>query len=179
MGKQKGHERHGAQCIVLMGVMGSGKSSIARMLSKILQYRVVDNDAELASRLGMSTSAFSAAHGIDALHQEERSMFFAVCSDVEDKIVCAPGSSAEWLTPDNFPLGALGVWLDVPPDVAWERIHRGSQARPQALLQEEEVFQTESMQRRPLYESCARIILHGEFAVPDIPAALIGALVRE
>ncbi|MGC8461962.1 MAG: shikimate kinase [Candidatus Dormibacteria bacterium] len=158
-----------------MGAMGSGKSSIAGVLAERLSYPMVDNDAALALRLGMSTSAYSSAHGIEKLHREEKAMFFSVCKGYQPKIVCAPGSSAEWLTPETFPGNAVGVWLDVSPDVLWERINRGSANRPRELLAKREEFCSETRERMVKYRACARIVLHGNFPTPTLPGLLLAS----
>ena len=51
------------QNIVLVGFMGSGKSSIGRLLAKKLRFQFVDTDRAIVERAGLEISEIFARHG--------------------------------------------------------------------------------------------------------------------
>ena len=53
----------GPRSLVLVGMMGAGKSSIGRKLAQRLNLPFVDADAEIESAAGMSISEIFAKHG--------------------------------------------------------------------------------------------------------------------
>src|SRR5689334_14413518 len=60
-----------ARHVVLMGLMGSGKSTVGRPLAARLDRPFVDNDDRLAARTGQTAREVAAAEGADALHARE------------------------------------------------------------------------------------------------------------
>jgi shikimate kinase len=58
--------------VVLLGLMGAGKTSIGRLVAARLDRELVDGDVVLDTITGGRTAAdFAAAEGIDALHEKE------------------------------------------------------------------------------------------------------------
>ena len=58
--------------IVLVGLMGSGKTTIARRLAKQLGWPLRDSDADIRAAHGLTARALAERDGIDALHDLER-----------------------------------------------------------------------------------------------------------
>ena len=63
--------QHPPRTLVLIGFMGSGKSTIGRMLHEQLGYRLIDTDLLIEERQGMSVSDIFAQHGEPAFRDME------------------------------------------------------------------------------------------------------------
>jgi shikimate dehydrogenase len=57
--------------IVLVGMPGSGKTSVGRALAERMDRRFVDLDEEFVRRAGMSIPDYFQAHGVDSFREEE------------------------------------------------------------------------------------------------------------
>ena len=78
--------------VVLVGFSGSGKSSIARLLSTKLGWKLVDTDADIENRLGTTVPEIFASKGEQFFRQIEREMLLEVLST--DNAVIATGGAA-------------------------------------------------------------------------------------
>ncbi|KLO97580.1 negative-acting regulatory protein [Fusarium fujikuroi] len=89
--------------VALIGMRGSGMSTLAVMASSALGFRVLDADQYFYKATGLSRAVYKATHGISQYRQEElrlmRSMLFD--NPTGAVIVCGPGvvegTGKEWL----------------------------------------------------------------------------------
>ena len=162
--------------IVLIGFMGSGKSSIARELSQILGYPVVDTDALVAQRAGKSISKIFAEDGQDAFRDHESAILEALAEQkVERQIIATGGGIVE--RPANCgSLRKLGyvVWLIVSPA---EILNRTSRNKDRPLLNSanpEETIRTLLDHRAPIYSETAHEEIDTDnLTFPEIATGII------
>lgn len=120
--------------IIITGFMGSGKSSVAKALAELLNYRVIDLDEVIESAAGRSPAAIIQEDGEARFRELERQ---ALTSSMEDngKQVLALGGGT-WILKANRDQiqqhGAVSVWLDAPFDLCWKRIAGAVDQRPLA-----------------------------------------------
>jgi shikimate kinase len=144
-----------ARNLVLIGPMGAGKSSVARLLAVWTGWRAVDTDAWVRRDQGRSIPEIFAERGEAFFREREAAALEAL--EGRSRFVVATGGGIV-VRPDNRErLRALGcvIWLSASPDVLFERVSR-NQRRP--LLQTADPRSTlvELLQvREPLYRSCA------------------------
>jgi len=141
--------------IVLVGFMGSGKSTVGRMLARQLRFRFLDTDKLVEERERMSIPAIFEKHGETHFRERETSALESL-RDVKRHIIATGGGIVT--VPGNIPLlRSLGlvVLLKADPDEIYRRVSRNSD-RP--LLQVEDprkrVLDLMAV-RQPLYESAA------------------------
>ncbi|KAM0306178.1 hypothetical protein ACHAPM_000738 [Fusarium culmorum] len=90
--------------IALIGMRGSGLSTLAVLASSTLGFRVLDADQYFYKVTGLSRAAYKAAHGISKYRQEELQLIRTMLFDNPTGaiIVCGPGAvegkGKEWLT---------------------------------------------------------------------------------
>ena len=110
--------------IVLMGMMGAGKTTVGRALAERLDVRYADNDAALLARTGEDAASFALEHGVDALHRLEHEVLADALRAEDRAVVGAPGSIA--LDPDAEVVlrGQLAVWLRASLATLSARVHR-------------------------------------------------------
>ena len=132
-----------AETVALAGMMGSGKSTVARRLGLLLGRRVVSLDEVIARAAGKTIPAIFAEDGEAAFRALERQAIAAlpagVVADLGGGAFCDPAGAARLLGT------ARVVFLDVSAGEAARRIGAGEgrplAARWEALL----------ARRRPLY----------------------------
>ena len=121
-------------CLILIGMMGAGKTTVGRELARRRGMRFVDCDQEIVARTGVSIPTIFEIEG-EAGFRRRESQVLAELS-LESDIVVATGGGIV-LAPANRELLAqrgVVIYLDVPPPILWERT-RHDRNRP--LLQVE------------------------------------------
>jgi shikimate kinase len=132
-----------AETVAIAGMMGSGKSTVAAHLGRLLRRRVVRLDDEIARAAGKTIAAIFAEDGEPAFRALERRAVAAlppgVVADLGGGAFCDPASAARLLATGRV------VFLDVSAQEAARRI--GADAgRPLAPRWVELLAR-----RRPLY----------------------------
>ncbi|NP_001130232.1 Shikimate kinase 3, chloroplastic [Zea mays] len=124
------------RCVYLVGMMGSGKTTVGKILSEVLGYSFFDSDKLVEKAVGISSVA-----EIFQLHSETffRDNESEVLTDLSSmhRLVVATGGGAV-IRPINWSYMKKGltVWLDVPLDALARRIAAvGTASRP--LLHQE------------------------------------------
>jgi shikimate kinase len=146
--------------VVLVGFMGSGKSSVGRLIARFLHGRFVDTDRLVVDRTGgREITVIFAEHGEAWFRQEESSALLSLIGG--SGLVVATGGGIVTV-PENLPaLKKLGfvVWLTAGEEVIWERVSRNKR-RP--LLHTEnprETVRTLLARRNPMYEAVADLTI--------------------
>jgi shikimate kinase len=118
--------------IVLVGFMGSGKSSTGRYVADQLGRIFIDMDTELERREGRDIPAIFAQEGEPRFRQLERALVQELAA--RDQLVIAPGGGIV-VNPDNvrdFAARGLVINLKVSPEMV---LHRVGQDPHRPLLQ--------------------------------------------
>jgi shikimate kinase len=136
-----------AERIVLVGLPGSGKSTVGPLLAQRLGWRFIDLDAQIEAVTGMPVSQVFAKLGEAEFRRIETELTAGL--GCEPRIVLAPGGG--WIVYNQLS-DALVVWLEVDPHVAIRRLGDGVTGRP--LLQPEPLARMNSLltEREPYYQ---------------------------
>lgn len=123
----------GRRSIVLIGMMGAGKSSIGRRLAARLGVPFVDADSEIEKAAGMSIADIFARHG-EADFRGGEARVIARLLDGGPQVL-ATGGGAVMNSDTRAAIKAKGVsiWLKAEIDVLMRRINKRKSDRP--LLQ--------------------------------------------
>ena len=137
--------------VVLVGMMGTGKSSIGRRLATLLHLPFVDADEAIEQAAQLSISEIFERHGETAFRDGERRVIARLM--VGERKVIATGGGA-FINPETRALilaKAITVWLDADIDTLVERTTR-KDTRP--LLRQgdpREILTRLRDERRPAY----------------------------
>lgn len=115
--------------IVLIGMMGAGKSTVGRALATRLRVRYADNDEALAAVAGRSAAEIAHDEGVDALHHQEWRVLEDALRTDDRSVVGAPGSVAFDSARDQLFAGQTVVWLRARPQTLARRVEHDA-ARP-------------------------------------------------
>jgi shikimate kinase len=144
--KDKSAIRNPQSAIVLVGFMGSGKTTVAKVLAEKLDCDFVDLDSFIESREGRSIASIIDEKGEASFRGIETKALRDVFEENRARII-APGGGA-WMIEENRKLiseyDCLTVWLDAPFELCWERIKTESDTRP---------FARDKEKARRLYDS--------------------------
>lgn len=116
--------------IVMIGMMGAGKTAVGRAVAARLSAPFRDSDEALVTAAGMSIADIFARDGEAFFRQKEAQVIERLMSE-EGAVVLSVGGGA-FLNADTRGLIArhgVAVWLDAPLDVLWERV-RHKDTRP-------------------------------------------------
>ena len=161
----------------LVGMPGSGKSTVGRQLAHRAGVPFIDLDHRLEQTLGTTIRSFFEAEG-EARFRDIESQVLADVAQQPGGMVLSTGGGAvlDPMNREHLKAGGWVVYLDVPPDVLWHRT-RGDRNRP--LLQVDDprarVRELHGI-RDPLYREVADFIAesgHGS------PLTIVRQLERE
>jgi len=119
--------------IALIGFMGTGKSSVGRLLAEQLHFSFIDTDALIEARAGKAIAAIFASEGEAAFRKLEREAVAELGARRRTVIATGGGVGADAANVASLREHALVVCLWASPEHIWERT-RGQTHRP--LLQE-------------------------------------------
>jgi len=145
--------------VVLVGFMGSGKSSVGRLVARVLRSRFVDTDRLVVDRVGREITDIFAEHGEDRFRLEEGRALRNLLG--QTGLVVATGGGIVTI-PENRPtLKTLGlvVWLTAREEVIWERVSRNKKRPLLHTDNPRETVQVLLEKRNPLYEAVADLII--------------------
>lgn len=162
--------------LFLVGLRGSGKSTIARIVARTLGWEWRDADDELEKRFGQSIRSIFAAEGEAGFRDKESVILESLCR--LPRHVIATGGGVVLREANRSLLRASGrvVWLNADVETLWRRVQAdGATAvrRPTLTVggrgEMEEIFHL----REPLYRQCADYIAQTGGREPDEIAAEI------
>jgi shikimate kinase len=153
--------------LILVGMMGAGKTTVGRMLAERLGWRSFDSDAQIKEDTGYTVPELFAERGESAFRAEEERVLAEALAGDEPVVVSAAGGVV--LSPANRALltrSGTVVWLRADPGVLAARVGDGT-GRP--LLDDDPATVLASLYevRRPLYESVATLAVDVGALTPD------------
>jgi shikimate kinase len=158
--------------VLLLGLMGSGKTTVGRLVAASLGLPYLDNDVLIAEREGRSSVELAAAGGA-VLHDAESRLLRALLGRTDHFVAGVPASVAD--RSDDVALvasaAAVVVYLDVPPDVLVQRVV-GDGPRPWLGDDPSAFVRATHARRDPVLREAAGIVVDGALR-PDAVAALI------
>jgi shikimate kinase len=159
-------------------MMGSGKTTIGRMLAKRLGRRFIDSDQEIEARTGVRVPVIFEIEGEGGFRKREAEVIESL--SLESGLVMATGGGAV-LNPDSRDVlrqRGFVVYLDVPPKVLFERT-RHDRNRP-LLHVPDPLARLESIhaERDALYRNVADLVVNGCIGAKAVVAVIEQALLE-
>ncbi|HEV2956550.1 MAG TPA: shikimate kinase [Xanthobacteraceae bacterium] len=144
-------EALGRRSIVLVGMMGAGKSSVGRRLATRLGLTFVDADTEIEAAAGMSIADIFAAHG-EAYFRSGEARVIARLLEGGPQVMASGGGSI--MSPDTRALirvKGVSIWLDADYEILLRRVKRRTDRPLLKTADPAETLRRLLDERRPLY----------------------------
>ena len=126
--------------IALLGFMGSGKTTIGKLLSNKLGYKFADTDKMIEQSIGLNTVDIFNQKGEAYFRKIETQILNQLCQ--ESDLVIATGGGIPTVTKNRLTIQnfCLSIYLKISPDELLERLTEDEiSARPLFPLNDEEV----------------------------------------
>lgn len=137
--------------VVLIGMMGAGKSSVGRRLAKALSLPFLDADAEIEKAAGMTITEIFAKHGEPEFRSGERRVVARLLDEKTAVIATGGGAWMDETTRAKVRSRAVSVWLKADVDVLLRRVKKRG-GRPLLKNGEpEQVLRDLLAKREPFY----------------------------
>ncbi len=153
--------------IVIMGLMGSGKTTLGRSLASRLGWPFVDNDGVLEARARETARAIADVEGIDRLHALEADVLIDALAATEPAVIDAAASTiddarcrAELERPELF-----SIWLRGSAEVLAQRAG-SSDYRPFEHQSIADVLAEQARVRNPLFAQVADLTIDVDARMP-------------
>lgn len=144
--------RLGDRSIVLIGMMGVGKSSIGRRLGARLAIPFVDADAEIESAAGMSIADIFARHGEAAFRSGEARVIARLLNGGPQVLATGGGAVMNPATRALIQERTVSIWLSADFDLLLRRISKRKAERPMLQTADPAATLRELLaEREPIY----------------------------
>lgn len=164
--------------VVLVGLMGVGKSTVGRRLARRLGLPFVDSDAEIEDAAGYPAAEIFERFGERDFRDGERRLV-ARLIDGEIRVIATGGGA--YIDPTTRQLlneRAITIWLDAPVHILAERTSRRDTRAQLRNGDPKSVLQKLADERRPSYAEAHIHVKSGEGAHRDVVEAIVQALER-
>ena len=162
--------------VVLVGMMGVGKSTVAKRLGRSLHRPVFDTDAEVVTRAGRSIPEIFAADGEPAFRELESTVLLELLDRSEPCVIAGAGGIV--LRSDNreaLRRAGTVVWLRAPVSVLVDRVSLGTH-RPALADDPEGVLSQMETDRDALYAEVADLSVDTSTRFDEVLEAIVAAV---
>ncbi|GJL82405.1 MAG: shikimate kinase [marine bacterium B5-7] len=156
--------------IVLVGPMGVGKTTVGKMLAKLLSKQFIDCDLELERRTGVSVTTIFEIEGEDGFRRRESALLAEVAARTNHVIATGGGVVMREENHEILRRAGRVIYLTAPVRKLLRRT-RNNRNRPLLNTADPKATLEELMQiRDPLYRQVAELVLKVDDRSPDILA---------
>jgi len=170
------HERN----LILVGMMGAGKTTVGRLLARRLKREFFDSDDVIERRCGVSIPVIFEIEGEAGFRVRERQVLAELCG-LHGAVIATGGGAV--LAPESraaISEGGTVIYLHARPTHLWHRVrhdrNRPLLAGPEPQTRLEELY----AQRDPLYREVADLVMDtGRQSVQTLAKDLLARLEAE
>ncbi len=141
--------------IVLVGFMGAGKTTGARMIANVLRERMVDTDKRIEQEIGTTIPDYFREHGEPAFRAIEEQITLELLDQADGGVIALGGGTLQSEKVRVALQRHTVVWLHVSLETAWRRAKRSD--RP--LARDRDSFAALFQERADVYERIADVVL--------------------
>ena len=161
-----------ARAVVIVGLMGSGKTSVAGRVARALGRRLYDSDEDLQEWYGRSAADHVDEYGAELLHTRESDQLRRALAQDPPPVIAAAASVVEDPANRAALAEAYVVWLDAPAPVLAERM-RGGVHRPHFGADPEKLLTRQRERRAGWFAEVADLVVDVGQVGPDQASAMI------
>ncbi len=143
--------RLGGRSIVLVGMMGSGKTSVGKRLAAALGLPFVDADAEIETAAGMTIAEIFARHGEAYFRDGERRVVSRVLGEAQRVVATGGGAYMNAATREKIGERGISIWLKADADVLLRRVRKRVNRPLLSVDDQEQTLRRLIDERYPVY----------------------------
>jgi shikimate kinase len=166
--------------VVLVGLSGSGKTTVARLLARRLGWRFVDTDQVIQRQAGMTVQEIFRSQGEPAFRTLETETVVDVCRRSRQVIATGGGSMVNDTNRSHLLNGNLVVFLESSPEALAGRLSRNMGREPRPLLENSDLVErlAELGRQRDQFYRSADHVVQTDQRTPREVVDVIAELVR-
>jgi shikimate kinase len=163
--------------IVLVGLMGVGKSTVGRRLAKRLGVTFVDSDAAIEDAAGLSPAEVFERYGEHDFRDGERRLVARLVDDGNVRVIATGGGAyVDPRTRELLNARSITIWLDAPVEILAERTSRRDTRAQLRNGDRKATLERLSSERRKSYEEAHIHVKSGAGAHKDVVESILRAL---
>ena len=165
--------------LVLVGLMGAGKSTIGRRLAKEIGWRFVDSDEEIEAAAGCSIADIFTIHGEAIFRDLEKRVISRLVG--EAPMVLATGGGAWMQTPvrEVIKQHATSVWLRAELNVLTDRVSKRNHRPLLETGDKREILDRLMQERYPVYALADYVVDSSDGPHDRVVERVVAALENE
>jgi shikimate kinase len=163
--------------LILVGMMGAGKTTVGRLLARRLKRSFYDIDEEIERRCGVRIPVIFDIEGEAGFRARESQMIDEICA-VENAVI-ATGGGAVLSESNRRAIAGCGVvvYLHARPPQLWQRVRHDRNRPLLATADPQKKLEELYAQRDPLYREVADLIIDtGKQSVQALAKDLLARL---
>ncbi len=149
-----------AMNVVLVGPMGSGKTSVGRRLACVLKRDFFDSDFEIVARTGVAIDHIFDVEGEEGFRQREISMLSELC-EIPNIVIATGGGII--IKPENRELLKRDSFVVYLSSSVKQLVSRTARSKSRPLLEKstnrEKTIRELVEKREPLYQEVADVVI--------------------
>ena len=148
-----------ARHLVLVGLMGAGKTTVGQRCAQLLGRAFVDTDELITATTGMTVAEIFAGQGEAHFRELERRAVADACASPEPLVIaCGGGAVLDPANRTRLRDTGLVVWLQAPADVLSARVGNDT-GRPLLRNGGATTLERLAVLRAPAYEDAADVVV--------------------
>lgn len=169
----------GARSIVLIGLMGAGKTAVGRRLANWLNLPFTDADSEIEEAAGQSIKEIFAEHGETYFREGERKVIARLLKNGPQVLATGGGAYMDPETRAAIKSRGISIWLKADLRVLLKRVGRRDNRPLLAVSDPEAVMKKLLAERNPVYAEADITVESREVPHETIVGAVADALAAE
>ncbi|MEQ9640123.1 MAG: shikimate kinase [Alphaproteobacteria bacterium] len=164
--------------LVMVGLMGAGKSSIGRRLAQRLGLPFVDADDEIEAAAGCTIPDFFSRFGEDEFRRGEERVICRLLDGPPQVVATGGGAFMSPLTREKVKQHGVSIWLRAELDVLLRRVKRRNNRPLLAGKNQRQVLQGLIDTRYPVYAEADVVVDSGEGPHEEVVERIVAELQR-
>ena len=167
-----------SRSIILVGLMGAGKTCIGRRLANRLKLPFVDGDAEIEAAAGVPIEEIFARHGEAAFRDGERRVIARLLAQPRQVLSAGGGAFMDPRTRAEIRKRAISVWLRADLDLLLKRTARRNNRPLLKRGNPREILDRLIDERYPVYAE-ADVVVDSMDGPPELTVERVQSAVAE